>query len=516
MEVIEANSTTALYERLKASKPVQALLYACNSMWFIAVPFLLALISNMFSLEIPVYIFVTLTVCFILLFNHDTKPVIPFFIAMYFGTSRKNSPILTDTGIYQTAWSLGLVIGLVAFAVVCFCIRMVVTGEYKNFRFRNMRMSTGLLAFGAALVLGGLFSAEMNWQNVLFGSLEFVAFAFIYLYFTVTIDWKNCGVKYIAYSMLAMGVLMCLELMWIYVTVDGVITGGVINKYIILTGWGIQNNIGGMMTLSLPFCYYLAVKEKHGWIYILLAECILTASLFTLSRTSIITGIGVAIAGSVLVCVFSKNKRIDLIVLGASLAAGLILFFVFIDKLGELLDSMIDLGLDLSGREELYVYGINQYISNPFFGVGYFMDPGFEVYDMIVPGRYHNMFIQILASCGSIGIAAYLFHFQQVVRVAIKKISKGRIFIAFGILTLMALSQMDNHFFNIGPGLIYSAMLCFLEGDLIKTQRLSDDMTPKERRATVLTPIPAEKTEPSAYHRVHTFIKKFKLNLIEA
>ena len=470
------------YQKIRASKFVQTLLIPCNTVWFIAVPFLLALLSNMFSLEIPVYIIVIIVSGFIILFNDDTKPIIPFFVAMYFGTSRANSPIITDEGIYQTPWSLALVIGLAAVAVLCFAARIVLTGEHKKFRFKNMRMSVGLLIFGAALALSGAFSPEASLKNLLFGTLQFISFAFIYLYFTVTIDWKKCEIKYIAYVMAAMALLLCFELMWIYATVEDVIVDGIINKFVILTGWGIQNNIGGMMTLGLPFCYYLAVKERHGWVFVVLAELIFCVSLFTLSRTAILVGLGVVAVGSVLTLVLSQKKLALFIVFGTTAAVALTMYFIFLEELYVLYISIFANGMNLSGREALFVHGLSKYAEYPLFGGGWFMiqDTSLEVYDMFVPGRYHNMFVQIYASCGAVGMLAYVFHLQEVVRVTVRKFSPDRLFIAFGILTLIVLSQMDNHFFNIGPGLIYSAMLCFLEGDLIKSEIPVEQTAKKE------------------------------------
>jgi O-antigen ligase len=81
----------------------------------------------------------------------------------------------------------------------------------------------------------------------------------------------------------------------------------------------------------------------------------------------------------------------------------------------------------------------------------------------VFPGRWHNTVVQLLASCGIVGLAAYLFHRVQTVRLFLQNRTVENVYIAISILALLGMSLLDCHFFNIGPAMIYSCMLAFAE-----------------------------------------------------
>jgi O-antigen ligase len=81
----------------------------------------------------------------------------------------------------------------------------------------------------------------------------------------------------------------------------------------------------------------------------------------------------------------------------------------------------------------------------------------------VFPGRWHNTPVQLLAACGILGFLAYAFHRLQTVQMFLKRRTVENIFIAASILVLLGLSLLDCHFFNIGPGLVYSGFLAFAQ-----------------------------------------------------
>jgi hypothetical protein len=89
-----------------------------------------------------------------------------------------------------------------------------------------------------------------------------------------------------------------------------------------------------------------------------------------------------------------------------------------------------------------------------------------------IPPRWHNTIIQILASCGLVGMAAYLIHRLQTVAVLFIHPEKPKVFIFLSILSLLLISLMDCHLFNIGPTIYYSVALAFFE----KTTEMKSDI----------------------------------------
>ena len=81
----------------------------------------------------------------------------------------------------------------------------------------------------------------------------------------------------------------------------------------------------------------------------------------------------------------------------------------------------------------------------------------------VLPARWHNTVIQLLASCGLVGLMCYSFHRLQTLRLFWKKRKTDILFIGISLLSLLIMSLLDCHFFNIGPTLFYSIALAFAE-----------------------------------------------------
>ena len=127
-------------------------------------------------------------------------------------------------------------------------------------------------------------------------------------------------------------------------------------------------------------------------------------------------------------------------------------------------------GLELFGKNPIMgggFFSLNEY------GKYYYIWEKVEAFSAGFPERWHSTVIQLLVSCGLVGMVAYLFHRYQTVKLFVKKINDEKIFIGASLLLLLGLSLIDCHFFNVGPVLIYSAALAFVEGTGECTQSLS-------------------------------------------
>ena len=81
----------------------------------------------------------------------------------------------------------------------------------------------------------------------------------------------------------------------------------------------------------------------------------------------------------------------------------------------------------------------------------------------VLPARWHNTVIQLLASCGLVGLLCYSVHRLQTIGMFWQKRHSDVVFIGFSVLALLIMSLLDCHFFNIGPTLFYSIALAFAE-----------------------------------------------------
>ena len=121
-------------------------------------------------------------------------------------------------------------------------------------------------------------------------------------------------------------------------------------------------------------------------------------------------------------------------------------------------------------RFGIYRDGLGAFLDAPIFGQTFY-PIDYSVYDFATldefssffPPRWHNTVIQILASAGLVGIAAYIAHRASTVVLFVKKRSRINTYIAISILALLGMSLVDCHFFNVGPVLFYSTMLAVAE-----------------------------------------------------
>ena len=109
-------------------------------------------------------------------------------------------------------------------------------------------------------------------------------------------------------------------------------------------------------------------------------------------------------------------------------------------------------------------------MSAPLFGSGFYIhfypDFGFDIANWVFPDMYHNIFVQIFASCGLIGMMAYLYHISQVLCLLFRRPTADRILNLSIFLAVSGASLLDNHVFHIFPALLYSLALGLWELDV--------------------------------------------------
>ena len=152
-------------------------------------------------------------------------------------------------------------------------------------------------------------------------------------------------------------------------------------------------------------------------------------------------------------------------VAGALILLAMIAVAAFFEKFMQLFSSM--LRFDSNGRDGIWESGLKQFAGHPLFGVGFYECEAFRwgqlPSDSFLPPRYHNTYLQLMASGGVVALLAYAFHRFQTVRLLWRRRTRENIFLAFIVLALILTSTVDCHFFNFGPGLLYSVILVFIE-----------------------------------------------------
>lgn len=444
--------------------------------WFLASPYYIMLVvlaaaaSNLFALELPVYTLYVLVVVYTCFLGRDLLPMIPLVICSYLAPSLANNPGKNQATIFSPGSGGEYMLVLAAVVVLSLVIHVLL--HAKTFFTRKRRLLSGILALCAAYLLSGLLSPahpSLTWKNLCFASLQGVALLIPYYLISGGVRWGKNRKDYFCWTGFGVGCLLVCQILWIYLTQD-LTEFGVIVRERIYTGWGMHNNLGGMLAMMIPFAFYLASRYHRGWIGTVAGSIFLLGVFLTCSRGSIIMACG--IYG---ICIFmllrtAINRKGNTVALVTVLVVAAAVILLFRSQLAKLFWNLISIGVNPSYRDVTWREGLKQFLKYPIFG-GSFYPIDFSPWDFstidsfsgFFPPRWHNTLIQLLASTGAVGMLAYLFHRYQTLRLLIGEINREKAFIGASLLVLLGTSLLDCHFFNIGPVLFYSMGLAFAE-----------------------------------------------------
>lgn len=431
---------------------------------------ILTALSNTKSLEIPVFTAFAAIAAYVCFFGDDLLPLTPLFAYAYATVSLGNNPGKNPTGLLSAAGSGVYIIGLAAVIIISLLYRII--RDRRSYLQRKYVLLSGMLILTLAYMLGGIGSLDYSkhaLQSIIYAALNGAAIIIPYVLLSGGIRWENARKDYLIWVGFCLGCLLLWEIAWIYLT-GNVIQEGVINRSQIYTGWGMYNNIGSLLAMTIPFPFYLATKYRKGWIGVLAGSVFLVGVLLTCSRTSIFCGCAIYFLCVLLMLLYSKDWKANIFTLVFFTTAMVLALYFFGEDILALFSSLLDHGFDPSNRDSIYKDGIALFSKYPVLGGSFFNKEYVpwawstnSAFNSLIPPRWHNTYVQLLASCGAVGMGAYIIHRFQTAKLFLKKITPEKSFIACSIIVLLATSLFDCHFFNIGPVLLYSVSLAFAE-----------------------------------------------------
>lgn len=460
-----------LHRRLLAAAWVERFVYSKAFICLIAV---IAASGNLFSVELAAYtVYIGLAVS-ISLFGRDLLPLVPIVIFAYITPSAANNPGRNGASVFYPANGGAYLICLAFLFAAALVIRLCADPELGGMKFlrTKRKLLPGMLALGAAYMLSGIGSrgyADHGVKNVFFGLIQFLGVFLLYFLLTGGVKWEKASRDYLAWTGLAVGLVLLTQIGGIYLN-GNIFEDGAILRSRIFTGWGIHNNIGGLLAMMVPFPFYFACKRQRSWRYVLLASAFLLGVVLTCSRGSIL-GAGAAYCVSFLIALrYGKNKRANFAAFLAVVIPAALCLLAFHKEFYSVFRDMLSKKLDPQSRDVFFVEGLRQFLQYPVFG-GSFYPVDFvpwdwadlEAFSSFFPPRWHNTVIQLLAGCGIVGILAYGVHRIQTLKLFWKAPSLQKTFIGLSVLVLLGTSLLDCHFFNVGPTLFYSMALAFAE-----------------------------------------------------
>lgn len=466
-------------QQLRQSPRVQAINSFLRSPGYILALSLLTVVCNLLGLELVYYTLVIALGLYVITLSKDLLPIMPMIMLCYIVPSVKNNPGRHGDSIFSFS-NGGAYILVLASVVVVFLIWRLISDKEMGRAFLTHKRSlvSGMLFLGVGYLLSGIGSYryfDVFGRNLLFAFLQFISIALLYFLFTATVDWSNVPKDYLAWMGLGIGFTVLPQLLMAYLSGQAFMEGtGTMDRELIYTGWGMHNNIGGLMVMMIPFAYYLAYTKKHSWVYNLLGTILLGGVMLSCSRTAMAVGAGIYLVCAVILLKNKHTRKENLWVYCIGALAVLGFVAVFFEKLMEIFSLFFEeIGL-VSKRDVLLENGLKKFGNDPIFGGSFFFKgtPGEFVpwdfseqatFSSFFPPRWHNTLVQIAASCGVVGLVGYGFHRFQTFRMLWRNRSTENLFIALYLAVLLLCSLMDCHFFNVGPVLFYSMALAFAE-----------------------------------------------------
>ena len=454
---------------------------------FLYSPFVIILLGILsfaafaFSKELAFYSLVVAYALYVIAFSEDLSPIMPLFLLCYIAPSVSNNPGKSEDGVFYGESGL-IMLALVSAVVIALLLRIIFDANigWRQFFKKPRMLLGGMLALGAVYLLSGIGSRgyiEDAKRNFVFALIQFASVILLYYIFSATVDWERFDIDYFAWSGLVPGFVVLAELVWVYLTQD-IWLDGAVNRDAIYTGWGINHNMGAIMVTSIPFAFYFAGKKKHNSVYLILACILFIGVLLSCSRSSVLFAAIVMFLSYIYTFVKTENKKefgitsaflaVLLVACGMMLWEKMMVVFGDIPSIADSVDGEIT--FNTSGRFRIYKAAYERFLRNPILGQGFYSrDYVFnefstvEKFSSFFPPRMHNTIIQILFTCGVVGLVAYLYHRGQTICLFVRRWSVERAYIAIYMMALLGMSLLDCHFFNVGPTLFYSIALAVAE-----------------------------------------------------
>ncbi|MDE7163406.1 MAG: O-antigen ligase family protein [Clostridia bacterium] len=462
----------AIGEYVEKSKVTHILRRALSSYFFPLVTACVSLACYYLGWDIVTIWYMCICGTAIMVCCKDVTPVICIFLFLNILVSLKHSPAYMGAAsdYFVRPAILGQEIVAVAFFAGSVIFRLV-TGIVSR-RFKLTPMFFGMVALCVAFALSGLFSTRYTPLNLMYGLALSATLLGIFTFVCGNIQIDEKTFIRIAFYLVALFATVAFELLIAYCTYDGLIVNGKVVRSLLFFGWGTYNQMGMILTLTLPAWFYLAGKDKYGTAYLVGALLNLLACYLCFSRQAMLMGSVIFAACAVWLLIWDKGRKR---IINASVMAGILVIAAIIlgvkhKDVSYFFSSFWDALETGSGRIAIWRDGLRNFLTKPVFGVGFY-NPAAEYGDVgyfsgnlsySIPRMCHNTVLQIVSACGLVGLITYVIHRTQTVISFINNITHERVFIAMTLAALLLVCLLDNHIFYFLPTIVYAVLVALL------------------------------------------------------
>ena len=227
-------------------------------------------------------------------------------------------------------------------------------------------------------------------------------------------------------------------------------------------GWAITNSVAVILAFAVPLCFYLAKDKKVQLPYMLLGSFLYASIFLTNCRSMILFGTAVYLLTIILSFIYLDRWQaaihLALFAVGAVFAVNAVFNQIF--------SYFLRVGLDDTGRIELYTYYWGQFKENWLFGMGFYTDTQFQADGMV---RVHNSVIQIFASMGIVGVISSIPYFYKRYRAFTIKLTPFKIFAFVAYLAMVGYGLVDCTIISSYKLIVIMMLMTAVEFDSIYT-----------------------------------------------
>ncbi len=435
---------------------------------------LLTVLANALALEFLAFGVFLIFAVYIFLYGQDLLPIMPMVVCCYIVPSRENNPGIKPNSFFYSPIGSTAIIAMATAVVILLIIRLTKDKQlgHRNFFKTKRQLLPGILTLGGAYLLAGTGSGhyfDHGTANLVFAAVQFLAIGLMYYIFCAMVRWDKAPSDYFGKIGLMVGFILLAEVAIMYILGDP-FAKGKLNRNVLYTGWGNYNCVGALLAMMIPFPFQMALTKKHGWLYCLIATAFLGGTILSTSRTAMVIAVAIyAVCILYLLLKSPKRKRYFAILLGLfGIVGGYLVLFQW-DLVVSFL-KIFTIVRSIFSRLDGFWAGIEQFLDYPIMGGGFFpVDYPLEewstqeAFTSFFPGLFHNTVIQLLASCGIVGLAAYSYHRIQTIQLVRRKPTVPNMCIAFSGAAMLLISLFDCAIYNIGPALFYSMSMAFAE-----------------------------------------------------
>jgi len=277
--------------------------------------------------------------------------------------------------------------------------------------------------------------------------------------------------EYFTYINLIISWFLLVQVAGIYLS-GKLFVNGTVDRGAFTLGFGKTNAVGFVLASMIPMNFYGFMKNRSKWmpyLHLFTAFALLGAAITSTSRNAVLIGCAYFAFCFIFMMFAGDKKKIARIIVPISAVVIILAVLIFFkDQFFSLIKHYIDRtdmdkGLNgaSAGRINIWLKAFEIFKENPIFGAGFYGEEMKFAQPMaeIIPHFAHNTLFQLLASMGAFGTLCYGFYRICTLKYIFRKPTLDRFMLMVSASTLITGSMLDNHLFNIYPGLYYTTAL---------------------------------------------------------